>query len=101
MCPPKFNILLSLSFPQVDKVCGESVAEAQSTHPTTAKMIPTVTLVPEPMANQSDSNVMKQPGRLSHLRRLDTPYKALSSLTLPILMHIHGFKKLNLSHDLI
>ncbi|XP_053507925.1 glypican-5 isoform X2 [Ictalurus furcatus] len=53
----------------VDKVCGESVAEAQSTHPTTAKMIPTVTLVPEPMANQSDSNVMKQPGRLSHLRR--------------------------------
>ncbi|XP_026781437.3 glypican-5 isoform X1 [Pangasianodon hypophthalmus] len=52
----------------VDKVCGQSVAETQSVHPTTDTMIPTVTLSPEPTTNQSESNVMKQLGRLSHLR---------------------------------
>ncbi|XP_046732039.1 glypican-5 isoform X2 [Silurus meridionalis] len=52
----------------VDKVCGPSVSANQSAHPTTAKMIPAITLAPEPSTNQSDP-VMKQLGRLSHLRR--------------------------------
>ncbi|XP_060762095.1 glypican-5 isoform X2 [Neoarius graeffei] len=53
----------------VDKVCGQSVAGTQSVHPTTDKMIPTVTyFAPEPPTNQSESNVTKQLGRLSHLR---------------------------------
>ncbi|MCJ8745046.1 hypothetical protein PDJAM_G00125870 [Pangasius djambal] len=52
----------------VDKVCGQSVAATQSAHPTTDMMIPTVTLSPEPTTNQSESNVMKQLARLSHLR---------------------------------
>ncbi|KAK3534622.1 hypothetical protein QTP86_016773 [Hemibagrus guttatus] len=53
----------------VDKVCGHSLAETQSTHPTTVKMIPTVTLAAEPTTNQTDSNVMNQLGKLSDLRR--------------------------------
>ncbi|TSU88980.1 Glypican-5 [Bagarius yarrelli] len=53
----------------VDKVCGLSLAETQTTYPTTVKMISTVTLTPEPTTNSSEANVMKQMGRLSDLRR--------------------------------
>ncbi|XP_058274533.1 glypican-5 isoform X2 [Hemibagrus wyckioides] len=53
----------------VDKVCGHSLAENQSTHPTTVQMIPTVTLAAEPTTNQTDYNFMKQLGKLSDLRR--------------------------------
>ncbi|KAK2868486.1 hypothetical protein Q7C36_000357 [Tachysurus vachellii] len=52
----------------VDKVCGHSLAGNESTHHTTVKMIPTVTLAPEPTTNQTDSNINKQLGKVLDLR---------------------------------
>lgn len=79
-------------------MCGQPVAEAQSVHPTTAKMISTVTLESEPTTSQSDSSLVKELGKLSNLRRSEIRL-CLFSLTLSIIIHIYVFAEGNFSHD--